>query len=84
MSALRQMSAVTLIGLRNIPNRLGTSLVIVVGMACVVGVLISILSMATGFILSMENTGRADRAIVADQGKEAARGACTRQLQPPH
>jgi putative ABC transport system permease protein len=68
MSAFRQIGAVTLIGLRNIPARLGPSLVIVVGMACVVGVFISILSMSTGFIRSVENTGRADRAIVLSQG----------------
>ena len=36
MSALRQVVAVTGIGLRAIPRRLGPSLVVVVGMACVV------------------------------------------------
>ena len=37
---LKQISAVTLMNLQNIPSRLGTSLVIVIGIAGVVGVLI--------------------------------------------
>jgi putative ABC transport system permease protein len=68
MSVINQLCAVTLMGLRNIPSRLGESLVIVVGMACAVGVLISILSMWTGFMRTVDNTGRADRAIVLSQG----------------
>ena len=63
MSALKQVCAVTLMGLQNIPNRLGASLVVVVGMACVVGVLVSILSMSTGFMQMVGKTGRSDRAI---------------------
>src|SRR5258705_4378049 len=68
MSALKQVCAVKLIGLRNIPNRLGGSLVVVVGMACVVGVLVSILSMSIGFMQMVGKTGRSDRAIVLSQG----------------
>jgi putative ABC transport system permease protein len=68
MNAIRQIAAVTLMGLREIPNRLGASSVVVVCMACVVGVVISILSMSTGFMQTIDNTGRADRAIVLSQG----------------
>src|SRR5580700_1739083 len=68
MSALNQLGAVTLMGLRNIPNRLGASLVVVISMACVVGVLVSILSMSSGFMRTMANTGRSDRAIILSQG----------------
>lgn len=64
MNAIRQVVAVTLIGLRAIPQRLGPSLVIVVGMASVVAVTISILSMATGFMRTVNSAGRADRALV--------------------
>jgi putative ABC transport system permease protein len=64
MNAIRQVAAVTLIGLRAIPQRLGPSLVIVVGMASVVAVTISILSMATGFMRTVNSAGRADRALV--------------------
>lgn len=68
MNKIGQLLAVTLLGLRTIPQRLGASLVIVIGMACVVAVTISILSMSTGFMRTVNNTGRADRAIVLSQG----------------
>jgi putative ABC transport system permease protein len=67
MNELKQMGVVTLLGLRAIPQRLGASLVIVVGMASVVAVTIAILSMSTGFMRVVDNTGRADRAIVLSQ-----------------
>jgi putative ABC transport system permease protein len=62
--------AVTAIGLRAIPQRLGPSLVVVVGMACVVAVSISILSMSTGFMRTIGSTGRADRAIVLSRNSQ--------------
>jgi putative ABC transport system permease protein len=43
---MKQIIAVTVLNLRNIPSRLGTSLVIVVGIAGVVGVLIAMMSMS--------------------------------------
>ncbi|HTC52407.1 MAG TPA: ABC transporter permease [Steroidobacteraceae bacterium] len=70
MNALRQILAVTAIGLRAIPQRLGPSLVVVVGMACVVAVSISILSMSTGFMRTIGSTGRADRAIVLSRNSQ--------------
>jgi putative ABC transport system permease protein len=54
--------------LRSIPQRLGSSLVIVVGMAAVVAVVISVLSMSSGFLESVNKTGRTDRAIVTSSG----------------
>src|SRR5688572_29937426 len=68
MTALRQVAAVTLLGLRTIPARLGASLVVVVGMACVVGVFTSILSMSTGYMQIVQKTGHGDRAVVLSQG----------------
>jgi putative ABC transport system permease protein len=64
LGRFRQIVAVTALGLRTIPDRLGPSLVIVVGMALVVGVTISILSMSVGFMRTVNNSGRIDRAIV--------------------
>lgn len=64
MSALKEVAAVTGMSLRSLPGRLGTSLVIVVGIAAVVAVLVSVLAMSTGFIESMTKSGRAERAIV--------------------
>jgi putative ABC transport system permease protein len=70
VSFLRQASAVTAMNLRSLPTRLGTSVVIVVGIAAVVGVLISVLAMATGFVAAAAKSGRADRAIVLSSNAE--------------
>jgi putative ABC transport system permease protein len=70
MSALRQIVSVTGIGLRAIPQRLGPSLVVIVGMACVVAVTVSILSMSTGFMRTVHNSGRPDRVIVLSRNAQ--------------
>jgi len=57
--------------LRSIPQRFGTSSVIVVGIAGVVAVLISVLAMATGFTHTLLATGRDDRAIVLRGGSDS-------------
>jgi putative ABC transport system permease protein len=67
---LRQIVALTGIGLMAIPQRIGASLVIVIGMSLVVGVTLSILSMSAGFMRSVHNTGRPDRVIVLSQGAQ--------------
>ena len=67
----KQTSAVTAMNLRAIPQRLGTSSVIVVGIAGVVAVLVSVLAMAVGFHKTVSNTGRPDRAIVLRGGSQA-------------
>jgi putative ABC transport system permease protein len=59
-----------MMGLRTIPERAGGSLVIVIGMALVVAVTISILSMSAGFMRTVHNTGRTDRAIVLGHGAQ--------------
>src|SRR5580765_4755566 len=68
MGILKQIAAVTLLGLQTIPNRLGPSSVIVIGMACVVGVVVSILSLSAGFMQLLNKTGRDDRVVVLSQG----------------
>ena len=65
---MRQILAITLLNLRAIPSRLGSSLVIVVGIGGVVGVLIALLAMAEGFKTTLASTGRADRALVMRAG----------------
>ena len=57
MSTAGEFRAVTWLGLRSIPARIGTSMVIVVGVAAVVAVLISALSIATGFRRVAATTG---------------------------
>jgi putative ABC transport system permease protein len=71
MKMLRQIGSVTMMNLRSLPQRLGTSIVIVIGIAGVVAVLISVLAMSTGMLKTMENTGRNDRAIVLRNGSAA-------------
>jgi putative ABC transport system permease protein len=71
MSMMGQIGAVTLMNLRSVPQRLGTSLVIVVGIAGVVAVLISVLAMATGFRQTVAGSGRANRAIVLRGGSNS-------------
>jgi putative ABC transport system permease protein len=70
LAGIKQIVAVTGMGLRAIPDRVGASLVIVIGMALVVGVTISILSMSVGFMRTVHNTGRIDRAIVLSRGSQ--------------
>ncbi|MGH8220943.1 MAG: ABC transporter permease [Steroidobacteraceae bacterium] len=64
MSLASQISALTASSLRHIPRRLGSSLVIVIGIAGVVTVLIPVLAMYVGFRATITSDGRADRAIV--------------------
>ncbi len=67
-STLNQIVAVTAMNIRNIPSRLGTSLVILIGIAGVVGVMVALLSMARGFEATLSGTGRPDRVIVLRGG----------------
>jgi len=71
MHALTQVAAITLLNLRNLPQRVGTSLVVVVGIAGVVGVLVSVLAMSEGFRYTLASTGRSDRVIMLRAGSDA-------------
>jgi len=68
MSALSQVRAVVGMNLRNLPQRSGASLVIVIGIACVVGVLVSVLAMAVGFAGTIAGAGSPDRALILSGG----------------
>ena len=67
---LRGTIAITLLNLAAIPRRLGSSLVIVIGIAGVVGVLISVLAMAQGFLDTLGQTGRQVLSDYASLGSE--------------
>jgi putative ABC transport system permease protein len=71
MSLFREIGAVTGMNLRSIPQRFLSSCVIVIGIAGVVGVLVSVLGMAMSFSEFMTSTGRGDRAIVMRTGANA-------------
>ena len=68
---LKQLFAVSLMNLQTLPQRLGASSVIVVGIAGVVAVLVSVLAMAAGFRHTVADSGRADRVIILRGGSDA-------------
>ena len=68
MRTLNQIIAVTLLNLRNLPQRAGSSLVAIIGVAAVVLVFAAVLSMARGFERTMVSTGSEDTAIIIRSG----------------
>jgi putative ABC transport system permease protein len=70
MNLLSQTIAVTGLNFKSLPRRFWPSLVIVVGMACVVGVLLAMLSVVEGYVRSEEQAGDPGRAIVIFNGIE--------------
>ena len=71
MNVLTQLIAVTMLNLRTIPQRLGSSGVAIIGIAGVVIVLVSVLSIAQGFAAAMEGTGSPVRALIMRSGADS-------------
>lgn len=67
-----QVFQISLLNLRSLPQRLGSSSVIVVGIGGVVAVLVAILAMAAGFSATLNRSGAPDRAIVLRGGSSTA------------
>jgi putative ABC transport system permease protein len=65
---MQQILAVTWLNIRNVPQRLGASMVAVIGVAAVVLVFAAVLSMATGFERTMLAAGAEDTAIIMRSG----------------
>jgi len=65
---IRQVAAVTAMNLRNLPSRLGTAAVAIVGIGGVVAVLVSALSISEGFRRALALSGREDVGIVLRGG----------------
>jgi putative ABC transport system permease protein len=65
---LRQIGIVALLNFRNLPQRRWQSMVIVAGMACVIGVLLSMLSMTEGMRRAYLTYGDPRNAIVVARG----------------
>jgi putative ABC transport system permease protein len=80
---LRQVAAITLMNLRNVPGRPGPSLVVVIGIAGVVGVLVSVLAMAEGFRHTLASTGRPERVIVLRAGSDTELSSGLAREQAP-
>jgi len=67
----KQLIAVISMSLQTLPQRLGASSVIVIGIAGVVAVLVSVLAMAAGFRHTLADAGRDDRVIILRGGSDA-------------
>lgn len=68
---LRQALAVMALNVRTIPSRLSSSAVAIVGIAGVVVVFISVLSIAEGFSAAMRGSGSSERALVMRAGADS-------------
>jgi len=68
---LRQTAAVTMLNLRTLPARLTSTVVAIVGIAGVVVVFVSVLSVAAGFQAAMQGSGRPDRALIMRSGADS-------------
>ena len=71
------------IGIAGLPQRWGASLVIVVGIAGVVGVLVAMLAMGEGFKATLDKTGGDDSAIVLRAGSQAETNSVITREQTP-
>ena len=71
MRWLRQTFAVMSLGVRTVPQRLSSSLVALVGVAGVVVVLVSVLSISEGFRAALVGAGSPSRAIVLRNGSDS-------------
>ena len=66
---MEQLLTVIKLGLSTLPARRGAALVVVVGMACAIGAMVSVQSLNQG-LLGVIDMGRADRAIILSKGSE--------------
>ena len=64
----RQTLSITGVGISTLRQRVGASLVVVIGIAGVVGVLVAMLAMGEGFQQTLQQTGADDTAIVLRGG----------------
>ena len=71
------------IGIAGLPQRWGASLVIVVGIAGVVGVLVAMLAMGEGFKATLDKTGDDGSAIVLRAGSQAETNSVITRDQSP-
>jgi putative ABC transport system permease protein len=70
MRPFRQTLAVMMLNLRTIPARLGSSAVAIIGIAGVVVVFVSVLSIGAGFAAAMQGSGSPGRALVLRGGAD--------------
>jgi putative ABC transport system permease protein len=68
---LSQTAAILALNLRTVPRRLSSSAVAIVGIAGVVVVFVSVLSIAAGFTAAMQGSGSPSRALVMRSGADS-------------
>ena len=66
----RQSLTAISLAFSTLPTRKGASLVVVIGMACAIGALVSTQSLSAGINETISRNGRADRAIVMSRGAQ--------------
>jgi putative ABC transport system permease protein len=71
MRWIAQTLAVLALNIRTIPARLSSSAVAIIGIAGVVVVFVSVLSIAAGFQAAMQGSGSPDRALVLRSGADS-------------
>jgi putative ABC transport system permease protein len=79
MQFLRELSALLLVNLSGISQRIGSALTILVGVACAVGVLVSMLAMGTGAREQQTANVRPDRVVLTTRGTLQGQGSITKQ-----
>jgi putative ABC transport system permease protein len=75
MNLISQTASVAGMYLRSLPQRIGASLVVVIGSAGVVAVMVTVLAMAAGMTKTLQSTGRDDRAIILRNGSASESGS---------
>jgi len=89
MTLIRQSLIATGVGLTSLSQRLGSSLVIVISMTCMVGVLLSMLSETAGLLRTYETGGDPSRVLVlpadipSEYGNELTRSDVGTVLSAP-
>jgi putative ABC transport system permease protein len=79
MQVVRQVFALIAAALRSIPERLGSSLVTVIGITTVVGVLVTMLALGRGVEQLARNTERPDRVgVIAGGSRNSLESSLTR------
>jgi putative ABC transport system permease protein len=79
MQFMRELSALLLVNLSGIPQRIGSALTIVIGVTCAVGVLVSMLAMGTGAREQQRANVRPDRVVLTTRGTVQGQGSITKQ-----
>jgi putative ABC transport system permease protein len=79
MQLLRELLAILRVNLSGVTQRIGSSLTILVGVTCAVGVLVSMLAMGTGAREQELANVRPDRVILTTTGTRPGQGSITKQ-----